>query len=193
MLKILASQNKVLADLARDSDTMLAPLARERKHVAGFIQHSSKVAEATAERSDDLERDIERLPRFLQELRPTMRRIGALSDEATPVFADLGAQAPNINRMISELGPFSKAGVPAVESLGEASKIGTPAMRDLLPISKDLRRFAKSAKPVGKTAAAVLESFKRGRRHRARARLHLLPGGRRSTASTRSATTCARA
>ncbi len=91
-----------------------------------------------------------------------MRRIGGLSDEATPVFADLGAQAPNINRMIQNLGPFSEAGLPAVKSLGDASVIGTPAMRDLLPISKDLRRFAKSAKPVGATAAAVLESIKRG-------------------------------
>jgi phospholipid/cholesterol/gamma-HCH transport system substrate-binding protein len=163
VLKLLASQNKVLSDLARDSDTTLAPLARERKHVAGFIQHSSRVAEATAERRTDLEADIERLPRFLQELRPTMRRIGGLSDQATPVLADLGAQAPAINRMIKSLGPFSEAGIPAVDSLGEASKIGTPAMKDLLPITKDLRRFAKVAKPVGKTAAAVVESIKKGR------------------------------
>jgi ABC-type transporter Mla subunit MlaD len=163
VLKILASQNRVLANLARDSDTALAPLARERKHVGSFIQHSSRVAEATAERRDDLEADIERLPRFLDELTPTMRRIGGLSDEATPVFANLHAVAPDINRMIESLGPFSEAGLPAVKSLGDASVIGTPAMRDLLPISKDLRRFAKSAKPVGATAAAVLESFKRGK------------------------------
>jgi phospholipid/cholesterol/gamma-HCH transport system substrate-binding protein len=163
VLKILASQNKVLSDLARDSDTTLAPLARERKHVSGFVEHSSRVAEATAERSDDLEADIERLPRFLQELKPTMRRIGGLSDEMTPVLANLHAVAPDVNRMIRELGPFSKAGVPAIDSLGEASKIGTPAMKDVLPIAKDLRRFAKTAKPVGKTAAAVLESFKKGR------------------------------
>jgi phospholipid/cholesterol/gamma-HCH transport system substrate-binding protein len=163
VLKLLASQNQVLSDLARDSDTALAPLARERAHVSSFIQHSSEVAEATAERRADLEADIERLPRFLQELRPTMRRIGALSDEATPVFADLGDVAPDVNRMIRELGPFSEAGLPAVESLGEAAKIGEPAMRDVLPIAKDLRRFAKTARPVGKTAAAVLESFKRGR------------------------------
>ena len=163
VLKILASQNKVLSNLARDSDTVLAPLARERRHVASAIEHSSNVAEATAERRRDLEADIERLPRFLRELRPTMRRIGGLSDQATPVFAALGNEAPDINRMIRELGPFSRAGIPAVESLGDASVIGTPAMRDLLPITKDLRRFAKTARPVGKTAAAVLESFKRGR------------------------------
>jgi phospholipid/cholesterol/gamma-HCH transport system substrate-binding protein len=163
VLKILASQNKVLSNLAKDSDTVLAPLARERTHVSSFIEHSSNVAAATAERRDDLEADIERLPRFLQELRPTMVRIGALSDQATPVFRDLGAEAPDINRMVRELGPFSEAGIPAVKSLGDASVIGTPAMRDLLPITKDLRRFAKTARPVGKTAANVLESFKRGR------------------------------
>ena len=163
VLKILASQNKVLSDLARDSDTALAPLARERRHISSFIEHSSSVAQATAERGDDLEADIERLPRFLQELTPTMRRLGALSDEATPVFADLGDAAPDINRMIIELGPFSKLGIPAVESLGDASVIGTPAIKDALPVTKDLRRVAKISKPVGTTAAAVLESFKRGR------------------------------
>jgi phospholipid/cholesterol/gamma-HCH transport system substrate-binding protein len=163
VLALLASQNRVLADLARDSDTVLAPLARERTRVSSFIQHSSNVAEATAERRADLEADIERLPRFLQELRPTMRRIGLLSDEMTPVLSDLGDVAPDINRMLLELGPFSRAGIPAVDSLGEASKIGTPAIRDALPIAKDLRRFARISKPVGRTAAAVLESFKRGR------------------------------
>ena len=91
VLAILASQNKVLADLARNSDTVLAPLAREREHVGSFIEHSSQVAEATAERRDDLQADIERLPRFLAELTPTMQRIGGLSDQTTPVFADLGA------------------------------------------------------------------------------------------------------
>jgi phospholipid/cholesterol/gamma-HCH transport system substrate-binding protein len=162
VLALLASQNKVLADLARDSDTVLAPLARERSHVSSFIEHSSNVAQATAERGDDLEANLERLPRFLRELRPTMRRVGLLSDEMTPVLSDLGDVAPDINRMLIELGPFSRAGIPAVDSLGEASKIGTPAIKDVLPIAKDLRRFAKISKPVGKTLAAVLESWKKG-------------------------------
>jgi ABC-type transporter Mla subunit MlaD len=163
VLKLLASQNKVLANLARDSDTVLAPLARERRHVSSAIEHSSNVAAATAERRDALAADIERLPRFLRELRPTMRQLGDLSDQATPVFRSLGNSAPDINRMIRELGPFSEAGIPAVKSLGDASVIGTPAMRDLLPVTKDVRQLAKTARPVGATAAAVLESFQRGR------------------------------
>jgi ABC-type transporter Mla subunit MlaD len=163
VLALLASQNKVLSDLARDSDTALTPLARERAHVSSFIEESSEVAEATAERSSDLEAVIERLPPFLRELKPTMRRIGGLSDEMTPVLSDLGDVAPDVNRMIQDLGPFSKAGIPALESLGEAGETGIPAMRDALPVAKDLRRFGKVSKPVGKTARMVLESFKKGR------------------------------
>jgi phospholipid/cholesterol/gamma-HCH transport system substrate-binding protein len=163
VLALLATQNKVLADLARDSDTSLAPLARERRHVSSFIEHSSDVAEATAERGADLAADIERLPPFLRELRPTARAIGDLSDEMRPVLSDVGDVAPSINQMIIALGPFSEAGIPAVDSLGEASKIGTPAIKDALPVTKDLRRLAKISKPVGKTAATLLESFKKGR------------------------------
>jgi phospholipid/cholesterol/gamma-HCH transport system substrate-binding protein len=90
-----------------------------------------------------------------------MVRLGALSDEMTHVFTDLGAVAPDINRFLLELGPFSQAGIPALDSLGEASKIGTPAVQASLPVIKDLRTFAKAARPVGKTLAEVLVSFQR--------------------------------
>ena len=160
VLALLASQNKVLSDLARDSDTALAPLAGERRRVSSFIEELSEVAQATAERRDDLEADIERLPTFLRELRPTMRRVGALSDEMTPVLSDLGDVAPDINRLLLELGPFSKAGIPALESLGEAGKIGTPAMRDALPVVKDLRRLGKVSKPVGREERRALRTTK---------------------------------
>jgi ABC-type transporter Mla subunit MlaD len=163
VLALLSSQNRVLADLARNSDTTLAPLARERKHVSSFIVHSSRVAQATAQRRVDLGADIQRLPTFLRELRPTMRRIGGLSDEMTPVLSDLGKVAPDVNRVIQQLGPFSQAGIPALKSLGEAGKVGIPAMRDARPVVADLRRLGKVAKPVGKTARLALESFKRGR------------------------------
>jgi len=92
-----------------------------------------------------------------------MVRLGAFADEATPVFADLGAQAPAINRFVAELGPFAEAGIPAFESLGEAAKVGTPAMKASLPITRDLRAFAKQVLPVGKTAAALLGSLQKTR------------------------------
>ena len=161
VLKILARQNEVLADLASDSDAVLAPLARERRHVSGAIDNAGAVAEATAERSVALQADIERLPEFLRELRPTMVRLGALSGEMTPVLTDLGAVAPDINRMILELGPFSRGATTSLVSLGEMTETGTPAVRAALPVTKDLRELASAVRPVGANARLLLESFQR--------------------------------
>ena len=159
VLKILASQNDVLQRLAVDSDTILAPLARERKHVSGALANSGAVARATAERGDALRADIERLPAFLRELQPTMVRLGALSDQMTPVLTDLGAKAPDINRVIENLGPFSSKATPAVVSLGKAAERGTPAVKAARPVVADLRRLANAARPVGLNLRNLLESF----------------------------------
>jgi phospholipid/cholesterol/gamma-HCH transport system substrate-binding protein len=163
VLKILASENRTLQRLAVDGDTVLAPLARERRHVSGALANSAAVARATAERSSDLEADIERLPPFLRELKPTLVRLSGFADQATPVFADLGAEAPAINRLVRQIGPFSTAATPAIESLGEAAKTGTPAVIAARPIISDLRVLAKTLRPVASTASAVLTSVQRGR------------------------------
>ena len=159
VLRILASQNETLKELAVNSDTILAPLARERAHVAGAIKHSSQVAEATAEKRGALAADIQTLPRFLDELRPTMVRLGQLADQSTPVLADLDANANDINTLIQRLGPFSQAAIPAVTSLGKAAKTGTPAVIDARPVITDLRQLANAVRPVGATARQVLQSF----------------------------------
>ncbi|HEY6691845.1 MAG TPA: MlaD family protein [Solirubrobacteraceae bacterium] len=161
VLKILADQNDALVRLAVDSDRILGPLARERRHVSGAIDNAGAVARATAEKGEALRADIERLPEFLRQLTPTMVRLGALSDEMTPVLSDLGAVAPDINRMIIELGPFAEAGIPALTSLGEAADRGTPAVRAALPVTKDLRNLAAVAKPVGANLRKLLESFQK--------------------------------
>ena len=163
VLEILASENDTLQKLAVDGDTVLAPLARERRRVSSALENSATVAQATAERSEALKADLERLPPFLRELRPTMARLGSFADQATPVFADLGAQAPAINRFVTQLGPFAQAGIPAVRSLGDAAAVGTPAMRAALPIAKDLRTFAKQVRPVAATAGALLNSLRQTR------------------------------
>ncbi|MDX6648868.1 MAG: hypothetical protein QOJ97_819 [Solirubrobacteraceae bacterium] len=161
VLAILASQNQVLATLARDSDTVLAPLARERQAVADQFAQSARVAQATAERGAALEANLAKLPTFLRQLRPTMVRLGALSDQATPVFTDLGAQAKNINRLVQQLGPFANASRPALRTLGQAAQIGGPALVASRPTIQELGRFAKAAKPVAANAAALLDSFQK--------------------------------
>jgi ABC-type transporter Mla subunit MlaD len=161
VLAILARQNEVLADLARDGDRILRPLARERGRVASFVERAGEVATATAERDRDLEANVERLPAFLRELRPTMQRLGALSDEMTPVLSDLGAVAPDVNRFVQQLGPFSRAGIPAFRSLGEASDVGREALVRTRPILEDVRAFIKPGRPLARDLERTLTSLRR--------------------------------
>ncbi|MDA0180895.1 MlaD family protein, partial [Solirubrobacter phytolaccae] len=160
VLEILARQNTVLEQLAVNSDTILAPLARDRTRVSGAIRNSSEVAKATAERREALAEDIQTLPEFLDEFEPTMEDLGSLADESTPVLNDLGARAEDINNMVRRLGPFSEAAIPAIDSLGEAAKTGTPAVTDARPVIADLRSLASAIKPVGTNLRDVLESFR---------------------------------
>ena len=160
VLKILAEQNEVLADLAENSDTVLEPLARDRRRVASFIENANTVSRATAERSADLERNFARLPRFLAELRPTMVRLGAFSNEFQPVLSDLQAAAPDINKLFRELGPFSQAGIPAIESLGQALEVGRPALVRSRPIIEDLRRLTVEARPVASDLRKLTTSLR---------------------------------
>jgi ABC-type transporter Mla subunit MlaD len=148
ILATLARQNRVLAKLAQDSDTVLAPLAREKARVADFIVQANTTSEASAERSGDIEGSIARLPGFLRQLRPLMRDLGGFADQASPVLSDLGAAAPATNRVIEELGPFSSAALPAVRSLGRAAVVGRPAVVSARPLTRNLRSFARDARPV---------------------------------------------
>jgi phospholipid/cholesterol/gamma-HCH transport system substrate-binding protein len=160
VLAILADQNRVLEDLARNSDTIMTPLARDRGRVADFVDKASTVATAAASRDTQLEQNIQRLPEFLRQLRPTMTRLGSLSDEMTPVLSDLDAVAPDLNRFVLELGPFSRAATPAIQRAGKASVVGRDALVKARPIVQDLGRFASQARPLSANLQSLLTSFR---------------------------------
>jgi ABC-type transporter Mla subunit MlaD len=160
VLKILADQNRVLVDLARDGDRVLAPLSRDRAQVADFVSQANDVAQATAERSDDLEENIAKLPAFLRELKPTMDQLGGLAGQITPVLADLHDQAPSIDRFVEQLGPFSKAGTPALQTLGDTADVARPALVKSKPIIEQTGALAKAAKPVANNLADLTTSLR---------------------------------
>jgi ABC-type transporter Mla subunit MlaD len=160
VLAILADQNKTLADLAKNGDEVLRPLARDKARVADFIDKADKTAVASAERRSDIEASLQKFPAFLRQLKPTMQRLGGLADQMTPVLTDLNAAAPDINRFIKQLGPFSKAGTPALTSLGDTAVVGDQALIKAKPITTDLRDFATQARPTVGNLEALLTSLK---------------------------------
>src|SRR3954470_10886161 len=128
VLAILAKQNRVLADLAVSSDRVIAPLADKRSRISHFIASANQTGTATAERSADIERTLQRFPVFLRELEPTLKQLGDFTDQMTPVLTDLHRAAPDLNRFIPALGPFSRSAPTSVVSLGKATEIGRPAL-----------------------------------------------------------------
>ena len=107
ILHQLANQNHELARLAEESGPVLAPLARERAKVAGFIRNANTAGEATAERSAALEAGFQKFPAALQALRRQMVQLKRFADQATPTFTDFAEAAPNITRSTKALGPFA--------------------------------------------------------------------------------------
>jgi hypothetical protein len=91
VLAILGSQNKVWPT---SRATRTPRSRRSRVSASTWAVHRALEPGRRGDRraAPDLQADIERLPRFLDELTPTMQRIGGLSEQATPVFADLGAK-----------------------------------------------------------------------------------------------------
>ena len=162
VLAILAQQNRALADLARDGDQVLEPLARERESISGFINNAETTATATAERRVDLEASLQKFPGALRELRSTMTELDAFAEQATPVFADLGAAAPSLARATRALGPFANTGTPALESLGDAANATIEPLLASDPVILDIRRLARSGKPAAKNLAAFLRSLREG-------------------------------
>jgi ABC-type transporter Mla subunit MlaD len=159
VLAKLARQNRTLARLASDSDEALAPLARERRRVSGFIVEANDTAQAAAERRADISGGIQRLPRFLSELKPLMTDLGGFAEQATPVARDLNTAAPDVSRLVRQLGPFSRAAQPSIETLGDAARTGRPAVLRTRPLIQDLGRFASDAKPLSTDLDKLTASF----------------------------------
>jgi phospholipid/cholesterol/gamma-HCH transport system substrate-binding protein len=151
VLAILASQNRVLADLARDSDRALAPTARDSRAISEFVDSAGRTAAATAARGDALEQNFERFPAFLRELAPTSRRLGEFAAAGTPVMRELRAAAPSINTLFRQLGPFSEAALPTFRTLGDLADTGREALPTLEPHLRDIEAFARRAEPFART------------------------------------------
>jgi phospholipid/cholesterol/gamma-HCH transport system substrate-binding protein len=149
----------VIENFITDSDTVVAELERNKKDVARWVVEAGNAAEISATRKADIARSFQRLPRFLDELRPTMRRLGQLADEQTPLLRDARRAAPDLNTFFTRLGPFSQASRPALRSLGKASVVGNRAVRKGRNEIRELRALSRDAPPFAKPLRQFLESM----------------------------------
>jgi phospholipid/cholesterol/gamma-HCH transport system substrate-binding protein len=160
VLGILASENKVLAKLAVDSDKALAPFARVREHVANFIVQSNTVAQASAATRGALARNLELFPPFLEQLGPAVERLGKFADQTTPTFTDLNKAADGINETFTGLPAFSRSSTKFYENLGNTAKQSGPALVESKPLLKQLKTFGSAALPFSTNFASLFTSLR---------------------------------
>ena len=166
VLAELARQNQRLSQLARDGDKVLAPWARERAATAGFINNANVAAEATAERSKDLEAGFQRFPEALRQLRTVMAKLADFSNQATPVFAEFRDGGPAIARATRALGPFAEAAEPSLTSLGTAAEQSRQPLLNSVPILRQARKLTGSGAPGATRLARLLASLRQTGFHR---------------------------
>lgn len=159
VIRILAGQNRALAQLATDSDTVLGPLARVRRQIAGFVTQANATSSASAARAADIGRTFHLFPSFLSQLRPLMADLGQFAHQGTPVMAELGQSAAAVDRQFANLTPFASAARAALINLGSAAAQSEPQLVATLPLAQRLGRLGAAARPSAGSLQRLLTSL----------------------------------
>jgi phospholipid/cholesterol/gamma-HCH transport system substrate-binding protein len=160
VLGILASQNKVLANLAEESDRALAPVAGVKEQISNFIVASDKVSRASANQRGALAQNLAGFPPFLEQLGPAMERFGRFAEQTTPTFTDLKAAAPGINQTFTQLAPFARSSTAFFGSLGKTAKLSGPALVALQPLLARVKTLGSAAKPFSGSLSELFTSLR---------------------------------
>jgi ABC-type transporter Mla subunit MlaD len=159
VLRILGDQNQVIKDFITDSDTVVQELEKNKRDVVRFVREAGDAAEISATRRAELREQFQRFPEFLDELRPTMARLGDLADEQTPLMTDLRRAAPELDTFFTRVGPFAEASRPAVRSLGEMGEVGTRAFKEGRQEIAELRELSEEAPAFARPLRQFLQTI----------------------------------
>ena len=159
VLKILAGQNHTLAQLATDSDTVLAPLARERKQISGFITSANTTAVASAARAQAISQTFQKFPAYLAQLRPLMTDLGKLADQGTPLMTSLGHSAAALGQQFANLTPFAVQARQSLIKLGAAAQKSQPSLLATQPLANRLKALGAAGAPTAGNLQKLLTSL----------------------------------
>ena len=157
VLAILARQNKVVRDLNQHADEVVNELARSKRDVGDWVIKARNISRDSAQRERDISAGWRKLPAFLAELRPAMAALGDTADTQGPALRTLASNAGQLKRFFDDLRPFSDASRPAFRALGQASTTGRQAVTAATPTVHRLNEFAGGTPELGTNLATVLE------------------------------------
>jgi virulence factor Mce-like protein len=159
VFNILGSQNKLLAQLATDSNRVLAPLAKARNSLSDFVVQANTTATASAQRSAQIAESIKLLPGFLKQLKPLMADLGQLASQGTPVMSSLGSSAAAVDSEFKSLTPFATQAQSALKNLGDAAQQSESSLVASQPLANQLESLGSAAVPSSTSLNSLLTSL----------------------------------
>ncbi len=159
VLKILANQSTTIKNFISSANVVVGQLDQKKADVANWVRQSGHTAQISAQQQPAISAGFQRLPTFLDQLRPTMTQLGELTDQQTPLLIDLQRAAPSLQTLFTRLGPFSNASTPAVNALGKASVAGTRAFHDSSQDIAELKLVAQNAPSTAKPLRQFLQTL----------------------------------
>jgi ABC-type transporter Mla subunit MlaD len=159
LVAILARQNKTLGQLTDDSSAVLAPLAKRRKDLGGFVKNVGLTAAATARQGDAFEANLSKLPAFLRELGPAADRLGELADQASPAIDNFASEAAAVNATTERLGPLAKQADPTVQTLGKVADQGRKTFPKADAVVSQLDKLGIPLQPLAANLGKLSSSF----------------------------------
>jgi phospholipid/cholesterol/gamma-HCH transport system substrate-binding protein len=159
LLNLLANDSHTIQQLNVNADAVITALANNSVQVQRFITEADNTATDTATQAKAFQATWQKLPGFLEQLKPSMQQLGTAVDANEPVLANLNSSAAQLNRFLTDVVPFSHSSLPALRSLGQASVTGKQAVTAATPTVKDLNTFAQPTPELAKNLAIVLHDL----------------------------------
>ncbi len=159
LLNLLANDSNTIQQLNVNADAVITALANNSTQVQRFITEANNTATATATQASAFQATWQKLPGFLEQLKPSLQQLGTAVDANEPVLANLNAASGQLNRFLTDVVPFSHSSLPALRSLGQASVTGKQAVKAATPTVNDLNTFAKPTPELAKNLAIVLHDL----------------------------------
>jgi ABC-type transporter Mla subunit MlaD len=167
LLNLLANDSQTLKALTANSNQVITALANNSKQVQDFIVEAGNAARDTAVQQANLRTSLQRFPGLLEQLKPTMAKLGAAADANTPSLQNLNAASGQLHTLFTNLAScsqphndhqcgFASASLPALQSLGQASVTGKTAVQAATPTVALLNKFARPTPELAQNLAIVL-------------------------------------
>ena len=159
LLALLANDATTIRDLNANANSVITALAKNSRQVQRFVVEANNTATDSATQAPAITASWNKLPAFLEQLRPALAKLGAAADAQDPVFTNLNEAATNLSTFFHQLVPFSHESVPSLQSLGNASAVGKPAVQAAGPAVSHLNQFAKPTPELAQNLAIVLQAL----------------------------------